>query len=46
MASATSPIWRAFQDNEITHSGAHYLLAISALTIRPSPPRRGRGPAA
>jgi len=24
-------LWRAFEDNEITHSGAHYLLAIAAL---------------
>ena len=39
MASATSPIWRAFQDNEITHSGAHYLLAISALTRSGPAPR-------
>jgi DtxR family transcriptional regulator, Mn-dependent transcriptional regulator len=26
----TIPSWRAFEDNEITHSGAHYLLAIAA----------------
>lgn len=25
------PLWRAFEDNEITHSGAHYLLAIAEL---------------
>jgi DtxR family Mn-dependent transcriptional regulator len=24
-------LWRAFEDNEITHSGAHYLLAIASL---------------
>ncbi len=26
----TASVWRAFEDNEITHSGAHYLLAIAA----------------
>ena len=29
MASPT-PAWRAFEANEITHSGAHYLLAVAA----------------
>jgi DtxR family transcriptional regulator, Mn-dependent transcriptional regulator len=24
-------LWRAFEDNEITHSGSHYLLAIASL---------------
>jgi len=33
------PLWRAFEANEITHSGAHYLLAISGLSRRASPPR-------
>lgn len=32
-------LWRAFEANEITHSGAHYLLAISSLTRRAAPPR-------
>ncbi|MFH1175990.1 MAG: metal-dependent transcriptional regulator [Acidobacteriota bacterium] len=31
--------WRAFEDNEITHSGAHYLLAIAALTRLRGAPR-------
>ena len=39
MASATFPIWRAFEDNEITHSGAHYLLAIASLAKSSSAPR-------
>ncbi|OYV96688.1 MAG: hypothetical protein B7Z68_05200 [Acidobacteria bacterium 21-70-11] len=29
-ARGTASVWRAFEDNEITHSGAHYLLAIAA----------------
>ncbi len=29
-AGGTAAVWRAFEDNEITHSGAHYLLAIAA----------------
>ncbi len=33
------PLWRAFEANEITHSGAHYLLAIAALARRGAPPR-------
>lgn len=33
------PLWRAFEANEITHSGAHYLLAIASLTRRSGPPR-------
>jgi DtxR family Mn-dependent transcriptional regulator len=32
--------WRAFEANEITHSGAHYLLAVAALD------REGRAPRA
>jgi DtxR family Mn-dependent transcriptional regulator len=32
-------LWRAFEDNEITHSGAHYLLAIAALGKLGSAPR-------
>ena len=31
--------WRAFEANEITHSGAHYLLAIGALSKEGAPPR-------
>jgi DtxR family Mn-dependent transcriptional regulator len=38
--SSEVPLWRAFEDNEITHSGAHYLLAISELA------RLGRAPRA
>ena len=34
------PLWRAFEDNEITHSGAHYLLAIASFG------RLGRSPRA
>jgi DtxR family Mn-dependent transcriptional regulator len=37
--SATPRLWRAFEANEITHSGAHYLLAIASLTQRGKPPR-------
>ncbi|MBI2571263.1 MAG: metal-dependent transcriptional regulator [Candidatus Schekmanbacteria bacterium] len=32
-------VWRAFDDNEITHSGAHYLLAIHTLAERGKAPR-------
>jgi DtxR family Mn-dependent transcriptional regulator len=32
-------LWRAFEANEITHSGAHYLLAVAALTRVGRPPR-------
>ncbi len=39
MASEPAPVWRAFEDNEITHSGAHYLLAIAALARSGQPPR-------
>ncbi len=35
----TSAVWRAFEDNEITHSGAHYLLAIAASGKGGQPPR-------
>ena len=31
-------LWRAFEANEVTHSGAHYLLAVAALARR-EPPR-------
>jgi DtxR family Mn-dependent transcriptional regulator len=31
--------WRAFENNEITHSGAHYLLAVAALTKSGRAPR-------
>jgi DtxR family Mn-dependent transcriptional regulator len=37
--SAGAPLWRAFEDNEITHSGAHYLLAIAELARLGRPPR-------
>jgi DtxR family Mn-dependent transcriptional regulator len=37
--SAQPPLWRAFEDNEITHSGAHYLLAISSLAKWGKAPR-------
>ena len=33
------PLWRAFEANEITHSGAHYLLAIAGLAQRAAAPR-------
>ncbi len=33
-----SELWRAFEANEITHSAAHYLLAISSLTADSGPP--------
>jgi DtxR family Mn-dependent transcriptional regulator len=33
------PLWRAFEANEITHSGAHYLLAVAALGRRGAAPR-------
>jgi DtxR family Mn-dependent transcriptional regulator len=33
------PLWRAFEDNEITHSGAHYLLAIAELATLGQGPR-------
>ena len=32
-------VWRAFEANEVTHSAAHYLLAIGALSKAPEPPR-------
>ena len=32
-------VWREFESNEITHSGAHYLLAISALGDEGDNPR-------
>jgi Mn-dependent DtxR family transcriptional regulator len=37
--AATSPVWRAFEANEITHSGAHYLLAVAAAGESGTPPR-------
>jgi len=39
MATEHVSVWRAFEDNEITHSGAHYLLAIAALARSGQPPR-------
>ena len=35
---AEAPLWRAFEANEVTHSAAHYLLAIAGLERR-APPR-------
>jgi len=32
-------LWRAFEANEITHSGAHYLLAVDGLSRRGGQPR-------
>ena len=37
--SPGTPLWRAFADNEITHSGAHYLLAIASLAKAGERPR-------
>jgi Mn-dependent DtxR family transcriptional regulator len=37
--SEATPLWRAFADNEITHSGAHYLLAIASLIKTGERPR-------
>ena len=37
--AATTPVWRAFEANEITHSGAHYLLAVAASVESGRPPR-------
>ncbi len=36
--AVTTPVWRAFEANEITHSGAHYLLAVAA-AAESGPPR-------
>ncbi len=38
-ALTPSRLWRAFEANEITHSGAHYLLAVAALGRTSTPPR-------
>jgi DtxR family Mn-dependent transcriptional regulator len=38
-AADAGRLWRAFEANEITHSGAHYLLAVAALTKRGLAPR-------
>ncbi len=35
----SGPLWRAFEANEITHSAAHYLLAIAAAHKAGAPPR-------
>lgn len=35
----TTRLWRAFEANEITHSGAHYLLAVAALGRSGTDPR-------
>ncbi len=37
--SGAAPLWRAFEANEITHSGAHYLLAIAAAVKAGNAPR-------
>jgi DtxR family Mn-dependent transcriptional regulator len=37
--SAEPSLWRAFEANEITHSGAHYLLAIVSLAKSGKAPR-------
>ena len=37
--SDRTPLWRAFEANEITHSGAHYLLAIAACAESGTAPR-------
>jgi DtxR family Mn-dependent transcriptional regulator len=34
----SGPTWRAFEHNEITHSGAHYLLAIATASREDPPP--------
>ncbi len=39
LAAANETAWRAFEKNEITHSGAHYLLAIGAAAKEGVPPR-------
>jgi Mn-dependent DtxR family transcriptional regulator len=36
---APATVWRAFERNEITHSAAHYLLAVAAFTASGRPPR-------
>lgn len=36
---APATVWRAFERNEITHSAAHYLLAVAAATAGGHPPR-------
>jgi Mn-dependent DtxR family transcriptional regulator len=38
-AKQLSHVWREFEANEVTHSGAHYLLAIGALAREGTPPR-------
>jgi len=38
-APGEEPLWRAFEANEITHSAAHYLLAIAAAHKAGTPPR-------
>ncbi len=35
----TSALWRAFEENEITHSGAHYLLAVAGFAKAGQAPR-------
>jgi len=37
--TAPEPLWRAFERNEITHSAAHYLLAVAAFTKSGRAPR-------
>lgn len=38
-AAAPTRLWRAFEANEITHSGAHYLLAVAAIGRTGTDPR-------
>lgn len=38
-SGSDGPLWRAFEANEITHSGAHYLFAIHELSVRSTAPR-------
>jgi len=35
----SEPVWRAFEANEVTHSGAHYLLAVAGLSRDRAAPR-------
>jgi DtxR family Mn-dependent transcriptional regulator len=37
--ASPSESWRAFDANEVTHSGAHYLLAIASIAKEGPPPR-------
>ncbi len=39
LMDAYERVWRAFGENEISHSAAHYLLAIASLESSGPPPR-------